>query len=95
MLMSIGRNETFLKRSINYSMSTQRDGPAIALLPAFLKPVLGPLITWSGKRDCEACIKMLLPLVEQRLEEYLRNKDDPAWIPPVSIAILPLRIKSS
>ena len=82
-LICLGRNETFLKHSIRYSMSIQRDGPLISIIPNFLKPILAPFITWSGKRDCEICINILLPLVQQRLEGYTRNRNDGAWIPPV------------
>lgn len=55
-------------------MSILRDGPAISLLPKLLKPILGPLITWKGQKDCEACIRILIPLIEERLKQLEQRR---------------------
>jgi hypothetical protein len=51
-----------------------RDGVALGFVPAFLKPILGPLIVWRGKKACEDCIKILVPIVEKRIEQFQRGK---------------------
>jgi hypothetical protein len=66
----LGRNKRYLERTLTHARCVLRDGVGIGLLPEFLKPVLGPLITWQGKKACEDSISMLMPLVETRLIEF-------------------------
>lgn len=68
-------------------MSVQENGPAIAILPRALKPILGPLITWKGNKKCQSCIEFLEPLVKERLTEFYKYSKEPRgdFTPPVSI----------
>jgi hypothetical protein len=83
----LGRDERYLERTLTHARCVLRDGLGIGLLPEFLRPILGPLITWQGKKACEDSISILMPLVETRLAQFrggYRTEE-----PPVSFEHIP------
>ncbi|KAL9621902.1 MAG: hypothetical protein Q9160_003723 [Pyrenula sp. 1 TL-2023] len=81
------RDENYLNPLQSYCMSVLRNGILIQMFPSFMRPVIGPLIAWKGKRECESCIKILIPIVNERLAQYKRYLDisSNGWKPPNDI----------
>lgn len=82
---AVGRNEEFLEHSRKYSMSVFGGGTVINMFPACLRSIVGPLVALAGKRHLAICNRLCATVVEERLENNQRKKDDPnfQWDPPV------------
>ncbi|KAJ7617183.1 cytochrome P450, partial [Roridomyces roridus] len=70
------RNQEFLDLNINYVLDIFTRGSIIGLLPGFLKPVFGPLIS-SRKSSLRRQMKFVAPMIEERLAN--EAKYGPNW----------------
>ncbi|KAJ7486984.1 cytochrome P450 [Mycena latifolia] len=61
------REQEYLDLNINYTVAIVMRGLLIALLPRFLQPILGPLIS-TRKSSLRHGLKFLGPVIDERLE---------------------------
>lgn len=80
------RDQHFLERVLTHARAVLRDGVFIGLLPRLMKPILGPLIVWQGRKACEDSIAILLPVVEERLRQFRDSRYD-GDSPPVGLSL--------
>ncbi|KAJ6558751.1 cytochrome P450 [Mycena vulgaris] len=69
------RVQPYLDLNINYTITVITRGQIIRLLPSFLKPIFGPLLS-TRKSSLRHAMKFLGPIIEERLEkerEYGRD----------------------
>jgi hypothetical protein len=52
----------------------------------FLRPLVGTLIKWDGSRVRATCLRPVMPLIEKRVNEFLKKKKDKNsdWDAPVT-----------
>ncbi|KAK7061206.1 cytochrome P450 [Favolaschia claudopus] len=60
------RDQKYLDLILNYTVTVFTRGTLIGLLPSFLKPILGPLIS-TRKSSLRHALKFLQPLIDERL----------------------------
>ncbi|KAF8211729.1 cytochrome P450 [Mycena galopus ATCC 62051] len=62
------REQKYLDLILNYTTTVFTRGTIIGLLPAFLKPILGPLIS-TRKSSIHYALKFLGPMIDERLRK--------------------------
>ena len=79
-----GRNQEFLELCRDYSQGTFKNGFLIGRIPKVLRPILAPLVSRSNKKLPPRAQKFTQPLLEDRLKNLQRKKEDPSfkWDPP-------------
>ncbi|KAI1339296.1 cytochrome P450 [Xylariaceae sp. FL0016] len=70
------RHEKLREQSRLYSRTMYAGADVINSLPAWLKPVLGPIVGFASKRYEASCHEILRPLVESRLQSFTSGKED-------------------
>lgn len=80
-----------MKPLLKYTTAVLWAGLLIDVFPPFLRPIVGPLISWKIHRHCKTCIRFLTPHVEERLKLYVMYKEGVAggWEPPVRVPVTP------
>ncbi|KAJ6505550.1 cytochrome P450 [Mycena sanguinolenta] len=98
------RDKAYLANNVAYTIDVIRSANKIVLLPPFLRPIFGPLISSKNKSNAKA-MKILGPLIEERLakEEELgsdwpgRPNDFISWMLNLAEgdqrAVLPLTLR--
>jgi len=78
------RNQEFLEASKMYSQAVFKAGAMIKLWPAFVRPIVGPLIARSSHMHFDTALKHALPVIEHRLKNTHKKAEDPTfdWTPP-------------
>ncbi|KAF2755100.1 cytochrome P450 [Pseudovirgaria hyperparasitica] len=76
---SLCRNTEFLKGMCLYADDVFRSAALIGLIPAFLKPVLAPLICIPNKKHYAQSARYLVPFVEKRFADMDRKEKNPGW----------------
>lgn len=67
------QNETYLYNVTKFVQAVVVSGSIIRMLPAFLKPIMGRLISLSTRYYNWKCSRFLFPLIEQRMAEMKRS----------------------
>ncbi|KAF2868516.1 cytochrome P450 [Massariosphaeria phaeospora] len=62
------RDEMLLEQTRLYATAVYGSATIINALPPFLRPILGPLVALPAKRYLAGCKKILVPFVEERLQ---------------------------
>ncbi|KAJ7937288.1 cytochrome P450 [Mycena leptocephala] len=70
------REQKYLDLILNYTETVFTRGTIISLLPAFLKPILGPLIS-TRKSSIRCALKFLGPMIDERLRK--EEECGPDW----------------
>ncbi|RYO75688.1 hypothetical protein DL766_007064 [Monosporascus sp. MC13-8B] len=68
------RNETLLEQSSLYAKMVFQGATLIGALPSFLRPLLGPIVGLTSKRYGASCREILVPYVEEILNEWHTKK---------------------
>ncbi|KAJ6624416.1 cytochrome P450 [Mycena sp. CBHHK59/15] len=74
--LPICRDPAFLRNSVEYTINVFQTARRINVLPGFLRPILGPLMS-NRKKSLREATRILGPLVAQRLEK--ENELGPDW----------------
>ncbi|RYP81521.1 hypothetical protein DL769_001929 [Monosporascus sp. CRB-8-3] len=76
------RNEALLEQSSLYAKMVFQGATLIGALPAFLRPLLGPIVGLTSKRYAANCREILIPYIEERLNEWHTREGNDAlqWI---------------
>lgn len=70
-----GRNDDFLEAILVYTQGVFANGFLInMLLPAWLRPLLGYLITYPNERPLNKAVKIATPVIEARLADLQKRK---------------------
>ena len=78
--LPICRNEDFLKNMGKFAMDVISCASLyLRLTPHFLKPVVGPLVTIPNNRHWRNTTKYTLPIINERLANIKRKKEDPSF----------------
>lgn len=78
--LPICRNEDFLKDTGKFAMDVISCASLyLRLTPHFLKPVFGPLVTIPNNRHWRNTTKYTLPIINERLADIKRKKEDPSF----------------
>ncbi|KAL9619895.1 MAG: hypothetical protein Q9160_005542 [Pyrenula sp. 1 TL-2023] len=83
----LSRNDDCMKPLLKYTTAVLWEGLVIDMFPELLQRIFGPLISWRSKRHCQACIRFLIPHVEERLKLFKMYKEgvNDGWEPPKDI----------
>ncbi|KAI9769616.1 MAG: hypothetical protein M1839_003618 [Geoglossum umbratile] len=72
------RNKDYLASSGSFSRNVVITAGMINMLPRFLRPILGPVITWYDKLHYLNCARYIVPMIEQRIEQLAKNEKSPS-----------------
>ncbi|KAF2769280.1 putative P450 monooxygenase [Teratosphaeria nubilosa] len=72
------RNQEFLDHVREYGNGVFRNAAIINLLPRWLRPVLGPLITLRNQRHVRACQAIARPIISERIERMRSGSKEDA-----------------
>ncbi|KAF7367750.1 hypothetical protein MSAN_00838900 [Mycena sanguinolenta] len=98
------RDKAYLANNVAYTVDVIRSANKITLLPPFLRPIFGPLISSKNKSNAKA-MEILGPLIEERLAKEMelgpdwpgRPNDFLSWMLSVADedqkAVLPLTLR--
>ncbi|KAJ7362974.1 cytochrome P450 [Mycena albidolilacea] len=67
-MTSKSRNKEYLANSVNHTIDIMRSARKISVVPPFLRPLLGPLISTQNKSNARA-LQFLGPLIEEGLSK--------------------------
>lgn len=78
--LPICRNEDYLKNMAKFAMDVISCTTFyLPLIPNFLKPILGPLVTVPNTRHWRNTTKYTLPIINERLANFKRKQEDPSF----------------
>lgn len=83
--MRTGQNDEYIDALHRHGRYVFSSGFLINILPAALRPLVGALVKMYGRHLRRACLKPLLPLIDQRSRDFDRgqNRNDRGGEPPV------------
>jgi hypothetical protein len=95
--MNIGRKQDFLTALQRHGASVLGGSMVISAAPSPLKPIVGTIIRQVCRYYSNRAIKMCMPLVQQRLDETAKAKNDSSysWDPPVRHPTLSLSLPTT
>lgn len=74
------RNEEYLKNMSKFSERVLLCANFyLRIIPRFLRPILGPLVTIPNKRYWRNTTKYTLPIINERLANFKRKQEDPSF----------------
>ncbi|KAF2099268.1 putative P450 monooxygenase [Rhizodiscina lignyota] len=73
------RNEDYLSNAIAFANDVTLSVTALSLVPSFLKPLLGPLITLPNHYHYHRTARHTLPIIKDRLMHMRRKQFDPTY----------------
>lgn len=74
------RNEEYLSNAAKFATDVVTASSLyLSFTPQWLKPLIGPLVTIPNNRHYRATAKYTLPVIEDRLADFKRRKDDPRF----------------
>jgi hypothetical protein len=68
------RNDDLLEQSRMYADSVFAGTVIINCLPPFMRPVIGPLVAIRAKYYQARCLKILVPFIEKRIQQWTEDK---------------------
>ena len=80
------RNKDYLKNAVGFAQDVAVAGKIINVLPAWMKPVIGRLVTIPNRLHYKRASQWLMPHIKDRLEQYnsgdkrSQNNDFITWI---------------
>ena len=78
--LPICRNEDFLNSMTGFAMNVITYASLyLRLMPRFLRPILGPLVTMPNTRHWRNTTKYTLPIINERLANFKRKQEDPSF----------------
>lgn len=78
------RNKHYLDNMSSFAMDVIATMMALGSVPAWLKPIAGPLVTMPNRRHWAATTKYTFPLIEERKAMMQKKEEDPSlkWEAP-------------
>ncbi|KAK7946090.1 uncharacterized protein PG986_010411 [Apiospora aurea] len=64
------RNEVLLEQSTKYANAVFQGASLISSFPAYLRPIVGPVIGLAAKGYSKRCKRIMVPYVDERLQEW-------------------------
>ena len=71
------RNDDYLSQTANFATAVVTASSFLRLTPQWLKPLVGPLVAIPNNRAWRATANHTLPIIEERLANFQRKKEDP------------------
>lgn len=84
---ALARNDEFTEHSRQFGRALFGAAAFINALPPLMRPVLGPVLGYSARKHEAACLRIITPVLENRLQRS--NKDFCHGDKPVSSAVIP------
>lgn len=87
MLEFVGRDLAFLEATKSHAEWVFSNAFIIHAIPWFLRPLVGNLIWLYGKRVRSQCLRPMMPLIKERLDQFLESQKSASAVfkPPVRI----------